>query len=352
MLGIDTRAARYTWTVAIVVMLLWLVYWMRTTLFVFIVALLFGYLLSPLVNIIDRVLPGKGTRTLALAIAYLIFIGLLFVAVTEIGSRAVEESRSLAKSLPPKLASLQQPSATLSPAENSLRAQIVQKLQEQFAKSSGDIMSSLPSAGAKILSVASNLVYVVVVPILGFFFLKDGREMRDWVLEMIGDQRQRALVDSLLADVDLLLARYMRAILLLSLATFTSYSIFFSVMRVPYAILLAAMAAGLEFIPIIGPLAAGVVVIIVTAVSGGPTLGAVIFLLAYRVFQDYVLSPLLMQQGVQLHPLLVLFGVFAGAELAGVPGAFVSVPVLALVRIVYRRIRQQRVVRPVPEIAA
>jgi predicted PurR-regulated permease PerM len=46
-----------------------------------------------------------------------------------------------------------------------------------------------------------------------------------------------------------------------------------------------------------------------------------------------------------VHPLLVLFGVFAGAELAGVPGAFLSVPVLALIRIVYRRIRQQRLAR-------
>jgi predicted PurR-regulated permease PerM len=49
-----------------------------------------------------------------------------------------------------------------------------------------------------------------------------------------------------------------------------------------------------------------------------------------------------MRSGVQLDPLLVLFGIFAGAELAGVPGAFLSVPVLALIRVVYRRIRQQR----------
>jgi predicted PurR-regulated permease PerM len=57
-----------------------------------------------------------------------------------------------------------------------------------------------------------------------------------------------------------------------------------------------------------------------------------------------------MGQGVELHPLLVLFGVFAGAEAAGIPGTFLSVPVLALVRIVYLRIRKARVgaqLRPV-----
>jgi predicted PurR-regulated permease PerM len=183
---------------------------------------------------------------------------------------------------------------------------------------------------------------LVIVPILGFFFLKDGREMRQRFLEMVDDPHRRAMLDDLLADVDLLLAHYMRAILILSLATFTSYSIFFTILQVPYSILLAVLAGTLEFIPLIGPLAASVVILIVAAVSGGPVLGAIIFLGVYRVFQDYVLSPLLMRAGTEVHPLLVLFGVFAGTELAGIPGAFLSVPVLALIRIVYRRIRQQR----------
>lgn len=356
MLGIDARAARYTWTAALVLLLLWLVYLMRTTVFVFIVALLFGYLLSPLVDVIDRFLPGKRTRTPALAIAYLIFIAVLFVGVTQIGSRAVEEANSLAKSMPAKLATFEQPNASFSAGVNSFKAQIVQKVQDQLARSSGDIISSLPRVGAKILSVASNLVYLVIVPILGFFFLKDGRAIRQRFLEMIDDDRRRAMLDDLLADVNLLLAHYMRALLILSLATFTSYSIFFSILRVPYSILLAALAGTLEFIPTIGTFSACAIIVIVTAVSGGPVVGAIIFLIVYRVFQDYVLSPLLMRAGVQLPPLLVLFGIFAGAELAGIPGAFLSVPVLALVRVVYWRIRHQRLaagqIHPVPDAPA
>ena len=159
---------------------------------------------------------------------------------------------------------------------------------------------------------------------------------------MIEDQPSRSLVDDLLADVNLLLAHYMRAILLLSLATFISYSIFFTILRVPYSFLLAALAAALEFIPMIGPFSAGAIILIVTGVSGGPLVGALIFLLLYRVFQDYVLSPQLMRAGMELHPLFMLFGVFAGAEIAGIPGAFLSVPVLALIRIFYRRMLKAR----------
>jgi predicted PurR-regulated permease PerM len=112
---------------------------------------------------------------------------------------------------------------------------------------------------------------------------------------------------------------------------------------VPYTVLLAALAALLEFIPIIGPLAAAIVITVVAAVSGINILPVLIFIAVYRVFQDYVLSPHVMGQGVEMHPLFVLFGVFAGAEIAGVPGAFLSVPVLALLRVIYIRARKSRV---------
>jgi predicted PurR-regulated permease PerM len=335
MLGIDARAARYTWTAALVLLLLCLVYLMRTTLFVFIVALLFGYLLSPLVNVIDRLLPASRTRTPALAVAYLIFVTASLFAVTQIGSRVVMEANSLRASLP---ASLDKWQHAASPVTNS----IIQWVRDQIGKSSGDIIASLPRAGAKILSVASDLVYIVIVPILGFFFLKDGRIIAGQFVELIEEGPWRTLVDDLLADADLLLARYMRALLLLSLATFTCYSIFFSILRVPYSLLLAALAGTLELIPMIGSLTAGLMIVIVTWVSGGPVLGALAFLLIYRLFQDYILSPRLMSAGVELHPLIVLFGVFAGAEIAGIPGAFLSVPVLALIRILARRIRRVR----------
>jgi predicted PurR-regulated permease PerM len=93
----------------------------------------------------------------------------------------------------------------------------------------------------------------------------------------------------------------------------------------------------------LGPLAAAVLIVLVALLSGSHAVAVLLFILCYRVFQDYVLSPHLMGKGVELHPLIVLFGVFAGAEIAGIPGTFLSVPVLALVRIVYLRIGRARI---------
>src|ERR1035437_7997015 len=89
MLGIERSAARYTWTAAVVLLFLWLVYLLRFTLFIFAVALLFAYLLSPLVDLLDRAIPRKGTRTLALALSYVIFIGAVVLIGIQIGTRVV-----------------------------------------------------------------------------------------------------------------------------------------------------------------------------------------------------------------------------------------------------------------------
>ena len=338
MLGIDRRAARYTFTAVMVILLLDVLYLIRITLFIFILALLFGYLLSPLVNLLDRVLPGNRTRTPALAMAYVIFVGLAVLVGIEIGTRVVEEATKLSKELPMEVktwVNTPGPSATF----NEFKQKIAEAVN---AALSTNLLSALPQVSMKFLALLSNLIYVVVIPILAFFFLKDGRTLREHLLDLVEDGPHRALLDDVLADIHLLLAHYMRALFLLSLAAFVAYAIFFAITGMPYGVLLAALACMLEFIPMIGPFTAGVVILLIALVAQSHVLAILIFLLAYRVFQDYILSPHLMEQGVELHPLLVLFGVFAGAEIAGIAGTFLSVPVLALVRIIYIRIRKVR----------
>src|ERR1039457_2958172 len=102
MLGIDGRAARSTWTAALVVLALWLVYLMRSTLYIFILAVLFAYLLAPLVNLLDRLLPTRPTRTLALALAYILLLGLVATGAIVLGTKVVEQATQLASVFPQK----------------------------------------------------------------------------------------------------------------------------------------------------------------------------------------------------------------------------------------------------------
>ena len=200
----------------------------------------------------------------------------------------------------------------------------------------------------RILSASRNLIYVIIIPILSFFILKDGRAIRDSFLDLFGSGREDA--KDTLDSVHTLLLQYMRALLFLCCATFISLSIVLSAMDVPLR-----HAAGRHRVPArVHP-------------SGGAAQrrrhhhrgqrrnrlmrtcgGSIVYLGIYRMFQDYVLSPHLMSQGVQLHPLLIIFGVFAGGEIGGVAGVFLSVPVLALIRLLYHhRFRRRNSARTV-----
>jgi predicted PurR-regulated permease PerM len=343
MLGIDFKAARYTWTAVFVVLFLFVVYMVRSTLFIFILALLFAYLLSPLVDLLDRSLPGRRTRTPALALAYVLFMGIVVLAAIQIGSTVVEQANGLAKRFPELIAKWQQPSPMASETVNSLKDQLIEKVRQELAQRFNDLVSALPRAGLKFLTMASDLIFVVIIPILAFFFLKDAPLIRQHILDLVEEGPRRVLLDDVLADIHLLLAHYMRALVILSLVTFVAYSLFFWAMGVPYSLLLGAVGSMLEFIPMIGPLSAGIAIVLITAATGGHVVAIIVFLLVYRLIQDYVIQPHLMGQGVEIHPLLVLFGVFAGGEIAGIAGTFLSVPVLALGRILYLRFRKKRI---------
>jgi predicted PurR-regulated permease PerM len=202
------------------------------------------------------------------------------------------------------------------------------------------IIPNLGQALRDILTGLNGLLIVVLIPILSFLFLKNGPELRLNFLSFFSDS-SRPLVDSILDDLHLMLAQYIRALIFLSLATFCAYSSFLWLARMSYPVLLAAFAATLEFIPVLGPLVGAVTVVLVSWISGyGHLIVVIVFLGGYRVFQDYVLSPYLMSAGVEVPPLLVLFGLLAGERLAGIPGMFFSVPVIAALRAVLGRMRR------------
>ncbi len=337
MLGLDAKAARYIWTAVFVLGVLWLLYLIRDTVFIFVVALLFAYLLWPLVNLLERRLPGR-SKVPALTVVYLALVGILIVLGIVVGSHVVQEANALAAKVPEILSKIRAPSKSPTLSGISRQSVVVSTIEHQLANHSQEIVAMLPKAALGVIARAGSLIFVVLVPILSFFFLKDGREMRDSILGFVAEGPKRKTAEKIAADLHVLLALYMRALVILGAVAAVCYGVCFSLMGVPYAALLATMAFFLEFIPMVGPFVGGVIVLLVAGVAGSNHLLAIfVFLVVFRTFQDYVVSPHLMSAEMKLHPLLVIFGILAGASVAGIPGSFLSVPVLATLRIVYRQ---------------
>jgi predicted PurR-regulated permease PerM len=143
-----------------------------------------------------------------------------------------------------------------------------------------------------------------------------------------------------LGDLNQMLAQFIRAQLTLAAFSFVAYLAFLELGGVPYALVLGTAGGMMEFIPVVGPLVAAVLIFSVAMLMSYPHwLLLLIFLGAWRMIQDYVISPRVMGQSMELHPLAAIFGVLAGGEIAGVLGIYLSIPIMASLRIVWRRWR-------------
>ena len=251
MIGIDPRAAKATWTAILILTICWGVYTIRSIVFFFVVALLFAYLLLPLVDFIDRVLPLKRSRGPALAIVYTLLVSGLVLGGSAIGSQASQQANLLATKLSKMLKA--EPEQTVPQDTLPLSSRVASTIRKQIREHYQEILAGLPQAGIKAIGAAANLVFLIVVPILSFFILKDARTIQRFLFDAI-HEGNHLLVTGIVEDLNLLLAQYMRALVLLASSAFVAYAAFFTIMGVPYSILLAALSFFLEFIPMVGPL--------------------------------------------------------------------------------------------------
>lgn len=343
MFGIDARTARVVWTAALVIAGLYCVYLVRTTLLVMLIAVLFSYLIYPLFVLAQRWVGGRIPRTPLLGVVYLIVIAVVALVVMLFGNQVADQATTLAHQLPTLLdpATLEKQLPLPGPLE-PMRARLAGFVRDLVEGGSSQAMPFVRNVGLGVMHFASNLIYVIVVPILSFLMIQQAPGI-DELLVTLRHRHSGQFWTDVLHGLNDVLSSYVRALALLSLATLLAYGIVLSLMGVPFALLLAGMAAVLEVIPVLGPLIAAVTIVGVALFSGYAHLGWVIaFIAAYRVFQDYMLNPYLMSEGVDVPPMLVVFGLLAGEELAGVAGIFLSVPFLAALRMVAVQVRQHK----------
>ncbi len=182
--------------------------------------------------------------------------------------------------------------------------------------------------------LGANVPWILLVPVLAIFFLKDRSELRESVLKLIGASHDRAFLESVMDDLDTMLAQYIRAQLLLSFFAFIAYGAFLLVARLLYALAVAAIGGVLEFIRFVGPLLTLVILVSIAFLTGYPHwIALILFWLVWRGIQDYVNVPRVMGEGLDLHPLLAIFAILVGGEIAGVLGIFLSIPTVAALRI-------------------
>jgi len=310
----------------------------RATLIAFLFAIFFAYLMSPLVGRLEKVLRG---RNLAIAVIYALLIALVIVFFVVVGPKVTREGARLGKTLPDLLTQLSSGGIATQLGQEHGWSETSTKLVQSFLVSHSDEITQLAQrVGLRVADVAKQAWLFFVVPLLSIFFLKDGRVFSDFLLSTIQSRPQREFLENVLNDLNQMLAHFIRAQLTLAALTLVMYSAVLGIMGVPYALVLGTIGGVLEFIPVVGPLAAALTIVSVALLmSYQHWLILVVFLGIWRLVQDYISSPRIMGESMELHPLAAIFGVMAGGEVAGILGIYLSIPVMASLRIVFRRWR-------------
>lgn len=345
--------------VAACIIAVWLLYMLRTVLLLLIFTVIFCYLIAPLVDMVERSLRFRNSdrripRSVAISIVYLVLIAGIALAVDRFIPLLSEQLSAFWESLPNYARQLDQYVKSLEALPGRYRLPPTWRISlvDWIGATKSSMFEWLKLIVDKTVRLALFLPWVVLIPIIGFFFLKDGRAISNQFLSSLSQADVRYRVTIFLNDVSKTIAAYIRAqliaILLVSLIEGTGLWL----LGVSYPLVFGVAAGLFEVVPIIGPLALAVIAFLVASFHSWQSAFIVVgFLGAYRIIHDYVIYPRLISEGVEIHPVAVILAVLCGAEIGGVTGVFLSVPTMALLVVCWRHWREMQLERASPILA-
>jgi len=334
---IDTKTARVLFTVLLFALVLGFLYVARETLIAFLFAIFFAYLVDPAVSRVEKWTHSRGW---AIAAIYLLLVGLLITFFFIVGPSIGHQAQTLSQSLPSLVERVGSGQiAEQIGNERHWSQRTTDQIKAFLVNHRQDMVQIAQRIGVRVAGVAKQAWLLILIPILAAFFLREGETFRGTLVAFITARPQREFVENVLKDLNDMLAQFIRAQLTLAGLSLLVYSAGLGTMQVEYWLVLGTAGGMLEFIPVVGPLTAAALIIVVSILTGSHWLAVIIFLGIWRLIQDYVISPRVLGKSTELHPLAAIFGVLAGGEIAGILGIYLSIPVMASLRIVWRRWR-------------
>jgi predicted PurR-regulated permease PerM len=176
-----------------------------------------------------------------------------------------------------------------------------------------------------------------------FFLLRDGRKIGRFLIGLLPDAARMPMFGAAESAWSTLVS-YVRATVLVAFIDAVGIGIAIGVLRVPLAFPLIALIFLGAFIPIVGATVSGAVAVLVALVAQGPVTALILLaaVIGVQQLEGHVLQPLIMGRAVAVHPLAVILGIGAGVVLAGIPGALVAVPIIAVLNTAIRHLARVR----------
>jgi len=332
----DRRTTSILLTILLFALALAIVYVARSVIIVFAFSILFAYLINPIVRFLQRhSLFFKNLRGPHVLEAYLAIVILAVLCSHALFPDFRRNAGQLFKEIPVLTDNVSSGEIATRLGSNMGWADeqtdririFLQQHHSNIERAVQNIEQSAPAAVAGIF----------VIPILAIFFLSDGENLANQIIRLVATEQNYAEIQSLANELHLMLQRYIRAKVILVGLSFLYCSIAMLVLGFPKAIALGIVAGILEFIPVVGWMTAAATIVTAGVLSHSHWIWMLALLGIWRISMDYGIAPRVMGHELEIHPLLAIFTLMVGGAVGGIVGIYLSVPLVAALRVIYRR---------------
>lgn len=300
----------------------------------FIVAMIISYVLNPIVNLLTT---RRVPRTIAILLIYAVFITSVSVILMNLIPMFMKQLKELNEHLP----------------ELGLRAQIFmdnfnrnellppsirEGFNQSLLKMEKAIGESITHFVEDIGSTLNMMFVAFIIPFLVFYMLKDFKLIERTTLTIVPKKHRRETV-RLLIDIDRALGNYVRGQFIVCMIVGVLAYLGYWMIGMSYPLLLASIAAVFNIIPYIGPFfGAAPAIIMASTISFKMVLLVAGVNLIVQILEGNFISPQVVGKTLEMHPLLIIFVLLVGGELAGVVGLILAVPLFAVLKVVYQHL--------------
>jgi len=340
----QTRTALHIILVIIAMALgFWTLARLASVVFVLVLAALVAYVVAPLVQLASRPIriagrPRRLPRAAAIALVYVLIAGGVSGVAALLLPSATEQINDIVARTPAYAESIVTWEHGWSRyyARVRIPSELRQSIDRSALAAGEGAVRTIQGSLLAVVGSLSYLPWLLLIPILAFFLLKDAATLRRTLIRAL-PHHDRLRGYRLFEELNATLASYTRAQLLAGVLVGVLCGVGFAILGIPYPVVLGVLAGVLEFIPLVGPLVLAALAATIGALHA-PILAvwAVGFLGVLRLIEDYAIYPRLIRRGIHLHPLAVILAVLAGAELGGIAGMFLAVPAAAIASVLYR----------------
>jgi len=295
-----------------------------------ITSIIIAYLLAPAVKKLKK---SKMHHLVAVIIVFLIFLGILVLLAFWILPLLWEQLINLFNSVP----DLMNKSQLLILEINKQFPQLasLEKLQQIITGLRGELANigkfMVSFSLASISGIITTIIYLVLVPLLVFFFLKDGASILSWGKRFL--PTNRPALTKVWTEVDLKIGSYIKGKIIETLIVAIISVITFALMGLSYSTLLGVLVGVSAIIPYVGVVVATIPIIIVSYVEWGSASQFYYLLLTYAIIiilDANVLVPMLFSGVLELHPVAIILGILIFGSLGGFWGVFFAIPLIIL----------------------